>query len=573
MLLLVDIGDLVLGSTEYYTALVFMVLGGLGVFLYGISLMGDSLKAIAGNRLKFIIEKSTNTPLKGMLIGFIITALIQSSSGTTAITVGLVRAGLMTLPQAIGIILGANIGTTMTSFLVTLNLKAYALPIIAVGSLLSFFGAKKKTKQLGGVMLGFGMLFYGLDVMGTALKTMKDFDVFKDVMASTGQWPVLGVVVGAVSTAIIQSSSATTAILQELYTTRTLPLIGALAILLGNNIGTTITAVLASIGGSITAKRTAMAHVLFNVLGSILFLIILVPYSRLIGAIETRWYEPYSYGAIFWGHIIFNTVNAFIFLFLVKQLVWLVRKLVPGQERQIAFNPEDLLDSLINEAPVFALENAKKVVIHMGNVTKDMFSDTIAFSFVNDRKLFEQGMAAEEMLDTIDKKTHDYLVKIAQVGLDPASSQLQAEYVDTIRDFERIGDHCTNLLQFFEMRYEDKAVFSPEAESELRKLYSVVTETMDFALQAFDTQDKAIAEKVLAREEIIDKLVIKNRKRHIMRINNNDSAETTDQLYVDILSNIERIGDHCTNIAINVIQDSYYNDEIHYDMDEHALEY
>jgi phosphate:Na+ symporter len=571
MLLLINIGELELGSPEYITSVLFMIFGGLGVFLYGISLMGDSLKALAGNKLKLVIEKSTNTPLKGMLVGFIITALIQSSSGTTAITVGLVRAGLMTLPQAIGIILGANIGTTVTSFLVTLNLKAYALPIIAVGSLLSFFGSKKKSKTLGGVLLGFGMLFYGLDVMGTALKTLKDFDIFKDVMASTGQWPVVGVVVGAVSTAIIQSSSATTAILQELYTTGTLRLIGALAILLGNNIGTTITAILASIGGSITAKRTAMAHVLFNVLGSILFLIILVPYAALIEYIELTWYEQYSTGAIFWGHIIFNTVNAFIFLFLVKQLVWVVEKVIPGQEREVSFDPNDLMDSLVYEAPVFALENAKKVVSHMGRITKDMLSDTIEYSFTNNSKLFEQGMASEEMLDTIDKKTHDYLVKIAQVGLDPASSQLQAEYVDTIRDFERIGDHCTNLLQFFQMRYEDKVTLSTDAETELRKLYSVVSETMDYALQAFETQDKQIAEKVLVREEIIDKLVIKNRKRHIMRINSNESTETRDQLYIDILSNIERIGDHCNNIAINIIHESYYNEELHYEMDDSLI--
>jgi phosphate:Na+ symporter len=477
----------------------------------------------------------------------------------------------MTLPQAIGIILGANIGTTMTSFLVSLNLKDYALPIIAVGSLISFFGQKKKVKNFGNVLLGFGMLFFGLDVMGTALKTLKDFDIFKELMASAGNWPVLGVLVGAVSTAIIQSSSATTAILQELYTTGTLRLIGALAILLGNNIGTTITAVLASIGGSVTAKRTAMAHVLFNVLGSMIFLIIIYPYSLLIGWIESTWYTQYSTGAIFWGHIIFNTINAFIFLFLVNQLVWVVKKLVPGEEREVAFNPEDLQEHLVYDAPVLALENAKKVVSHMGNVAQDMLNDTIAYSFENDQKLFERGMSSEEVLDTIDKKTHDYLVKIAQVGLDPVSSQLQAEYVDTIRDFERIGDHCTNLLQFFEMRYEEKASFSPDAESELRKLYSVVSETLEYALKAFETQDKAIAEKVLIREEIIDKLVIKNRKRHIMRINNNEDIETKDQLYVDILSNIERIGDHCNNIAINVIQDSYYNDELNYELDESLM--
>lgn len=565
MYILANIKELTLGSSEYWQLAIFMIFGGLGIFLYGINLMGDSLKAIAGNRLKVIIEKSTNTPLKGIIIGFLITALIQSSSGTTAITVGLVRAGLMTLPQAIGIIIGANIGTTMTSFLVTLSIKTYALPIMAVGSFLIFFGGKKKAKQLGGVLLGFGMLFYGLDIMGTALKTLKDFDVFTNLMASTGEWPIVGVAVGAVSTAVIQSSSATTAILQELYTTQTLQLIGALAILLGNNIGTTVTAVLAAIGGSITAKRTAMAHVLFNVFGSLIFLILLKPYSLLIGYIESTWYSEYSTGAIFWGHIIFNTINAFIFYFLIKQLVWAVKKLVPGEEKEIAFDPEDLQDDLVVNAPVFALENAKKVVLHMGEVTKDMLMTSIDYSFVDDKKLLERGLAYEEILDTIDKKTHDYLVKIAQAGLDQELSQLQAEYVDTIRDFERIGDHCTNLLQFFEMRHEDKVQFSADAERELRKLYDVVLETLEYALLSFASQDKATAQKVLEREDIIDKLVIKNRKRHIMRINNNESTETQDELYVDILSNIERIGDHCNNIAINIIQDSYYNEELDYE--------
>jgi len=553
------------GEAGYWQATIFAIVGGLGIFLYGINLMGDSLKAVAGSKLKSVIEKSTNTPLKGIFVGFIITALIQSSSGTTAITVGLVRAGLMTLPQAIGIILGANIGTTMTSFLVTLSVKEYALPVMAIGAFMIFFVNKKRAKQIGGVFLGFGMLFYGLDIMGGALKSLKDFDIFKEAMAYTETVPALGVVIGAVSTAIIQSSSATTAILQELYTTEAIPLVGAMAILLGNNIGTTVTAVLASIGGSITAKRTAMAHVLFNVLGSLLFLIFLIPYSHLISLIETTFYSEYSSSAIFWGHIIFNTVNVIIFYFLINQLVWAVKKLVPGEEREVSFNPEDLQEDLIMEAPVFALENAKKVVLHMGEMTKDMFNHTVRFSFHHDHKSFEAGLAIEEMLDSIDKKTHDYLVKIAQAGLDNTMSQLQAEYVDTIRDFERIGDHCTNLLQFFEQRYDDKVELSVEANKELQKLYDVVSETIDFTLEAFDKDDKEIAKKVLAREEIIDKLVIKNRKRHVMRINNKESNETQDELYVDILSNIERIGDHCTNIAVNVLQDSYYNEDLDYE--------
>ena len=225
---------------------IFAIVGGLGIFLFGINMMGDSLKAIAGSKLKIIIEKTTNTPIKGILVGIVITGLIQSSSGTTALTVGLVRAGLMTLPQAIGIILGANIGTTVTSLLLGLPIKEYALPIMAAGSFLIFFMNTKKYKQLGGVILGFGMLFFGLDVMGGALKGLAYLPEFKAALEAVGEHPVLGLMVGAGSTAVIQSSSATIGILQELYTTGAMDLIGAVAIVFGDNIGTTVTAVFAS---------------------------------------------------------------------------------------------------------------------------------------------------------------------------------------------------------------------------------------------------------------------------------------------------------------------------------------
>lgn len=543
----------------------FALFGGLGIFLYGINLMGDSLKAMAGSKMKIIIEKSTNTPLKGIFIGFIITALIQSSSGTTAITVGLVRAGLMTLPQAIGIILGANIGTTVTSLLASFKIKEFALPIMAFGSFLIFFVNKKKAKQLGGVFLGFGMLFFGLDIMGSELKVLAKLPEFVEILLQTKNIPVLGVLVGAVATAIVQSSSATTVILQELYLSGGIPLKGAMAVLLGANIGTTVTAILASIGGSVAARRAAMGHVVFNVAGSLLFLIFITPYTGLISLIEENFFEPNSAKAIFFGHLIFNVINTVIFFFLIKQLVWLVKKLVPGNDQEVSYEYGTLDNKLVSESPVLALEAAKNVVLNMGRITSEMFDLTVRYSFENNHKLFDNGMAIEEVLDTIDKKTHDYLVSIAQAGLDNKSSQLQAEYVDTIRDFERIGDHCTNILQFFEMRYEDKVVLSEPATKELQKLYDVVVENMKYTLEAFKSNDNEVAKKVFEREAIIDKLVIKNRKRHIRRLNNKESSETQDELYVDILSNIERIGDHCNNIAINVVQDSYYNEELDFE--------
>ncbi len=548
---------------------IFMIVGGLGIFLYGINLMGDSLKALAGNRLKLIIEKSTNTPIKGILVGVIITGLIQSSSGTTALAVGLVRAGLMTLPQAVGIILGANIGTTVTSFLLGLKIKEYALPIMAAGAFFIFFIQRKKYKQLGGVLLGFGMLFYGLDIMGGSLKQLVTLPEFTAALQAVGDIPVLGLGVGALTTAIVQSSSATIGILQGLYSTGAIPLIGAIAILFGNNIGTTVTAILASLGGSVAAKRTALAHVLFNVLGSIFFMFLLVPYTKLITYLEDVILNNNNPEmTISFAHMGFNIINTFIFFWFINQLVWLVTKLIRGDDGMIEVDVDHLQDDLIKEAPTLALESAKIVVLNMGKVAEQMFESAVKYSFENNKKYFENGMQIEEMLDTIDKKAHDYLVKISQADLSRTDSSNQAAYVDTIRDFERIGDHCTNLLQFFEIRHDDKVEFSADAKAELEKLYSVVKETIRLTVEAFDTQDKVTAKRVMEREDIIDRLVIKNRKRHIMRINNRQSSETQDELYVDILSNIERIGDHCNNIVINVIQDYYYNEELDYDYDE-----
>ncbi len=548
---------------------IFAIVGGLGIFLYGINLMGDSLKAIAGSKLKIIIEKTTNTPIKGIFVGIIITGLIQSSSGTTALTVGLVRAGLMTLPQAIGVILGANIGTTVTSLLLGLPIKEYALPIMAAGSFLIFFTNRKKYKQFGGVLLGFGMLFFGLDVMGDALKGLSDLPAFKNALQAVGDIPVLGLVVGAASTAIIQSSSATIGILQELYTTGSIPLIGAVAIVFGDNIGTTVTAIFASIGGSIAAKRTALAHVLFNVIGSIVFMLLIVPYTTFVQMLEDRFIDVANPNnlklTISFAHMGFNILNTLVFFFLIKQLVWMVTKLIKGDDSLIEVDVDSLQEDLIEESPVLALESAKLVVLNMGKITKQMFEGVIEYSFANKKRVLENGIQIEEMLDTIDKKVHDYLVKIAQFGLDEDASQIQASYVDTIRDFERIGDHCTNIFEFFEHRYDSKIELSGSAKKELTVLYDVVLETIIYTLEAFENQDIEIAKKVMQKEDIIDRLVIKNRKRHIMRLNDRDSIETIDGFYVDILSNIERIGDHCNNIVINIIQERYYNEELDYE--------
>ncbi|MDC7244218.1 MAG: Na/Pi cotransporter family protein, partial [Sphaerochaetaceae bacterium] len=445
---------------------IFAVVGGLGIFLYGINLMSDSLKKIAGSRLKLFLEKSTNTPLKGIFVGIFITAIIQSSSATSALVVGLVRAGLMTLPQAAGVIFGANIGTTITSVLIATNIGDYALPMMFVGAVLIFFFNKKKVKHYGSAILGFGMLFFGLETMGEALKQLAELDIFVTMLENVAELPILGVLTGATTTAVIQSSSATIGILQELYSTGGVPLIGAIAIVLGDNIGTTVTSVLASIGGQAAAKRTALVHVMFNAIGTIVFFILLTPYTNFIS-----WLAEIVIGSdyltnkftISLAHVAFNLVNVTILYFFIKQIVWLVTKIIPSKgEVEV---DEIILDkNLLKGSPDLALENVRSAIENMGNVAKGMFEFTYNYGFEKpDEKEREMASQCEELLDTMDDKIHNYLVEIGKHDLDDSQMQQVAKDIDTITDLERIGDHLDNLGEFFEVRHEKKMVFHEKA--------------------------------------------------------------------------------------------------------------
>lgn len=335
--------------------------------------MGDSLKAIAGNRLKVFIEKTTNTPLKGILVGTLVTAIIQSSSGTTALTVGLVRSGLMTFPQAIGVIMGANIGTTITSFIIGLSIEKYALLFVGIGAILIFFVNKEKVKELGKIILGFGLLFYGLGLMGDALDLILTaysdqatmiFELFSDI-------PVIGLLIGTLITAIVQSSSATIAILQTLYLQGTVGLMGALAIMLGCNIGTTITAVFACIGGGVQAKRTAFVHAMFNVVGAILFMILLWPYTWLLGHIEDWLLQIGSNQkmTIAIGHMMFNIITTFLLFFFIPWMVKAATKIIKDKKDEKQSIMDELLDyTLIEKSPTLALSFAKNHWIIWPNV-------------------------------------------------------------------------------------------------------------------------------------------------------------------------------------------------------------
>ncbi|MDE7213779.1 MAG: Na/Pi cotransporter family protein, partial [Anaeroplasmataceae bacterium] len=347
------------------------VLGGLGLFLYGINQMGDSLKTIAGDKLKTIIEKTTNTPIKGILVGTLVTAVIQSSSGTTALTVGLVRAGLMTFPQAIGVILGANIGATITSFFIGMNIESYSLIFVGVGALMIFFIKNEKGSEVGKVIFGFGMLFFGLKTMGDALDTilMAYEEEATRLFKFISDQPLLGLLIGTLLTALVQSSSAIIGILQTLYQQGFIVVFGAIPIMLGCNIGTTITACIAGVGGGVQAKRTAFVHVMFNVVGAILFLALLWPFSKLMEIIEGSMLSglgPHPKMTIAIAHLLFNFVTTFIMFFLIKVMVKFTEKLFKDKPNEQQTILDSLLDySLIEKSPGFSLTFAKKSIDYM----------------------------------------------------------------------------------------------------------------------------------------------------------------------------------------------------------------
>lgn len=541
--------------------MIFYILGGLGIFLYGLHLMGESLKNLAGTKLKILIEKTTNTPLKGILMGIAITVLIQSSSGTTALTVGLIGAGLMTLPQAIAVIIGANIGTTVTSFLIGLKIANYALPMIGVGAFAIFFSKRKKISLMGSALMGFGMLFFGLEMMGQQLKVLTTMDFFQSTMITLSTHPILGVLVGTTLTALVQSSSASIGILQELYSTETIPLIAAIPILLGSNIGTTITAILASMGSSKDAKRTALAHVYFNTIGTLAFLLFLKPYTQLFFWIESNYLEAGDKLTIAFAHMGFNIITTIIMFFLIKYLVLIVEKSIPKSPSEtFVVSVDQLNHNLIQSAPILALENVKKVISDMGCSVLKMFKITKDYINADVHKYFEDITILENITDTYDNKCHDYLVKLSGQSLSKEEQHLQSICFDTIRDFERIADHCLNIAQFMNDRYENKVVVNKDVLEDLNTMVDSLSDMLLDAITAFQEFDKRRAGFVLEKEPLIDMMEKKYRKAHLKLVSDG-VISTVDLHFVDILANLERIGDHAENIAENVLNESIHDIE------------
>lgn len=537
-----------------WTSIGVMVLGGLGLFLYGMNIMSDGLEKVAGDKMKQFIEVLTKNRVMAIIVGALVTMIVQSSSATTVMVVGFVNAGIMNLTQSVGIIMGANIGTTVTAQLVSINLYAIAPLAVAIGVGLKYFNSNAKVKKYAEILLGFGILFLGMNIMKDAVKPLREIEEFKNLLLSFGSGSfsnmVFAIFTGFAITAIVQSSSATTGILIALASVGLLPIESAFPVLLGTNMGTTVTALISSVGANRTAKRAAVIHFLFNLFGTIIFAVFL--YNFAIDIVTKISFSPERQLAN--AHTLFNVINTLILFPFASLLVFMSKKILPvtDDEKKQAAGIK-YLDDRILETPSIAIIQVLKEVLHMGNVTFDSYTSAVESLITTDYKKAYETFKIEKIINMMEKTITKYLIKLSNKEI----SQEQRETIDglfsTINDIERVGDHADNLAELGIYKYENNLFFSTVAIEELELMTSRVSKSYKQALNALYTGDCTIARKVVEREGEIDLMERNYRKEHIRRLNEGTCSPEAGIVFLDVISNLERIGDHASNIALAVL--------------------
>lgn len=549
------------------------LLGGLALFLYGMSMLGSGLEKLSGGRLEQTLEKLTNNVFKGVLLGALVTGAIQSSSATTVIVVGLVNARILKLRQAIGIIMGANIGTTVTAHILRLSdlssdnfflmlLKPTTLaPVVGIiGILMVMVGKKQKYKTLGEILLGFCILFTGMFNMEAAVSPLSESPEFANLFASFSN-PVIGVLVGAGVTAIIQSSSASIGILQALSSTGIITWSSAIPIILGQNIGTCITPILASIGASKNAKRTAAVHLSFNIIGTCVFLIVIYTIQSI--SPFSFWDLPIDKGGIANFHTTFNVCVTLMFLPFVGLLEKLVIHLIPDQQTADEVDdPAIALDDRLLTSPGLAIQHCRDAVLQMGKLARKNFSASVRQLEQYNHKEAEKIREREDTIDRLEDRLGNYMLKIPQDNLSEQSSATISALLHILSEFERIGDYSINLVEFAENMESTGAEFSPQAQFELTTIGEAVKEAIDMALGCFEKQDLALAETIEPLEEVVDQMQETLKDRHINRLRNGQCTVDAAFPFVESLSCLERISDHCSNIGVYMISYVRGSDEV-----------
>lgn len=528
------------------------LLSGLGLLLYGIKILGEGLELAAGAKLKVLLEKMTSNRFAAVLVGFVITTLIQSSSTTTVMVVGFVNTGIMNLTQAIGVIMGANIGTTTTSILVSLDIGKYAPIAIGIGVFLSMLTKKTTKKHIGLAITGFGMLFLGMTLMKDAMEPLASSPVFSEWLMNANN-PFVAILIGTVITAVIQSSAASIGILQALASQGLIPLHFAAYVIYGQNIGTCITALISSIGTKKNSKRTAVMHVLFNVFGTVIFIILtkLLPFTDWIESLTDNTMMQLSL-----VHIIFNVVSTLImFPFADKVLVKLACLIVPDKKD----SSEDdfklqFVDNLMINTPPFAVAQVSKEVHRMAGLARQNFSIAAEDLLNKSCDHFDEVQHTEEVINFLNHNITPILVKINSLDLSYSDAKYIGRVFHVINDIERIGDHAQNLEEAAKSRVDEGIEISAEGEKELREMYETTLKLIDGSIEAFTAQilDNEKAEQLSEYEASVDDMQTEFEQSHIERLNAHKCNTRAGMLFINTITDFERVADHATNIAWSV---------------------
>lgn len=525
--------------------------GGLGLFLFGIRTMGDGLENAAGAKLKRMLEVLTGNRFLAVLVGFVVTAIIQSSTATTVMVVGFVNAGMMSLAQAVGVIMGANIGTTVTSLLIALNFSSVAAASVLVGVILMLASKKTVVKNLGAIFTGFGLLFLGIDMMSDSMAPLRESAGFMNFIVTVSESPLrplFGIILGIVMTAVLQSSSASVGVLQTLAMQGLVPLKFSVFVLFGQNIGTCLTALFSTVGAKKNSKRAAVIHLLFNLIGTGIFILIalLTPYVEWIEKLSP---DPMAQIAI--SHIVFNIVSTVVMFPFAKALVKLSCLLVPGKDDSESEMHCKFIDDRLLNTPPFAVMQVSKEVARMAKLARDNF-ETSAHALINrSDKDLDKVMENEEIINYLNHHITSYLVKLNALDITDSDSDYIARVFHAINDIERVGDHAINLAEAAQHNIGEGLKFSDSAREELNQLCGSVVTLLERSMAAFDNQSLSDneAKELSDLEEHIDDLTLECRDSHIFRLNRKECNTEAGMLYLNTITDFERVGDHAINIA------------------------
>lgn len=550
--------------------------GAIATFLFGMSTMTDGLEKLSSGRLEHILERLTSNVFKGVLLGAVVTGLIQSSAATTVMCVGFVNAGIMKLEQTVGIIMGANIGTTVTAQLLRLGdidadnivmmflQPSFLGPILAVVGIIFYMFIKGGHKRIvGQIVLGLGLLFIGMNTMSSAVEPLKDLPEFQSVFTAFSN-PLLGVAVGAAVTALLQSSSASMGILQAISTTGVVSFNIAMPLIMGQNIGTCITALISSVGASKNAKRTAMIHLFFNIIGSVFFLVVLYAGNALFRF--PFWENTMDMGSIANLHLAFNIACTALLLPFHRQLVKLVKAVVPGdaEERELS-----VLDDRFLSSPSLALERAHDAVVQMSEFARDNYRLAVELIWKFDAKKLERLNETEVALDKLEGLLDNYLVKLTDRALTAEESTRVSELLHTLSDFERIGDYAVNVSESAVVLHDRNITFSSQARAELERLTAAVGETLDKTVACYQSRQRTLAVQVEPLEEVVDLIAATLKNRHVERLKAGECTIELGTQFLELLINLERMSDHCSNVALHILrQTSSPDDKVR--IDSHA---